>query len=139
MHKEGWRWLEADERMRDDIKTWRKLLESPYDDVRSKLVAALEKRSGEIAATGGVDQLSGSCQRVGVGAVQHPARGGAAAEPGRRRAGGGGGWAITGRAIVLPVFAVAVRSVRGPRVARRAGRRSDLFEQHAELRPVVAR
>ena len=37
----GWKATSA---ARDDVETWRKLLESPYDDVRLNLVAALEQR-----------------------------------------------------------------------------------------------
>jgi hypothetical protein len=41
---EGWQWLLDDSRVRDDVTVWRKLLESPYDDVRLLLVADLEDR-----------------------------------------------------------------------------------------------
>ncbi len=41
---EGWEWLRDEARARDDVAVWRKLLESPYDDVRLLLVADLEDR-----------------------------------------------------------------------------------------------
>jgi hypothetical protein len=41
---EGWAWFRDDQRVRDDVGLWRRLLESPYDDVRLLLVADLEDR-----------------------------------------------------------------------------------------------
>jgi hypothetical protein len=41
---EGWAWMQAEPRARDSVDLWRRLLESPYDDVRLKLVAELEAR-----------------------------------------------------------------------------------------------
>src|SRR5262249_61072696 len=41
----GWEWLQAEPRARDNVAIWRKLLESPYDDVRLKFVAELEQRA----------------------------------------------------------------------------------------------
>src|SRR5262249_7633550 len=35
---EGWDWLEGTPELRDDRELWQKLLESPYDDVKLKLV-----------------------------------------------------------------------------------------------------
>jgi hypothetical protein len=46
---EGWQWLQEEPRARDEVELWRRLLESPYDDVRLKLVVDLEQR---IAKTG---------------------------------------------------------------------------------------
>jgi hypothetical protein len=43
---EGWTWLQNEARARDDVDLWRKLLESPYDDVRLRLVSELEMRVG---------------------------------------------------------------------------------------------
>ena len=41
---EGWAWLQEEARAREDVTLWRRLLESPYDDVRLGLVADLESR-----------------------------------------------------------------------------------------------
>jgi hypothetical protein len=41
---EGWAWFLAEPTTRDDVELWRRLLESPYDDVRLALVAELEAR-----------------------------------------------------------------------------------------------
>jgi hypothetical protein len=46
---EGWVWLQEEPRARDEVVLWLRLLESPYDDVRLKLVADLEQR---VARTG---------------------------------------------------------------------------------------
>jgi hypothetical protein len=46
---EGWSWLQEEPRACDQVELWRRLLESPYDDVRLKLVADLEQR---VARTG---------------------------------------------------------------------------------------
>ncbi len=39
----GWEWLIGNETARNDIAVWQQLLESPYDDVRFKLLGVLEK------------------------------------------------------------------------------------------------
>jgi hypothetical protein len=41
---EGWAWFGDEPRARDDVELWRRLLESPYDDVCLRLVADLEDR-----------------------------------------------------------------------------------------------
>jgi hypothetical protein len=41
---EGWDWFQREPRTRDDVWLWQRLLESPYDDVRLRLVADLEQR-----------------------------------------------------------------------------------------------
>jgi hypothetical protein len=44
---QGWHWLQEEPRTRDHVLLWRRLLESPYDDVRLKLVADLERRTAQ--------------------------------------------------------------------------------------------
>jgi hypothetical protein len=41
---EGWAWFREEPRVRDNVDLWRRLLESPYDDVRLLLIADLEDR-----------------------------------------------------------------------------------------------
>jgi hypothetical protein len=41
---EGWAWLVEDARVHDDVQLWQRLFESPYDDLRMKLIAYLENR-----------------------------------------------------------------------------------------------
>jgi hypothetical protein len=56
---EGWAWFLDEPRARDSGPLWQRLLESPYDDVRLKLVATLEARvaAGDraLAEEGGLD------------------------------------------------------------------------------------
>jgi hypothetical protein len=42
---EGWRWLENEPRARDDVVIWHRLIESPYDNVRLKLVEYLHAKT----------------------------------------------------------------------------------------------
>lgn len=42
---EGWRWLENEPRARDDVVIWQRLIESPYDNVRLKLVEYLHAKT----------------------------------------------------------------------------------------------
>jgi hypothetical protein len=43
---EGWAWLEREPRARDDVTVWQRLIESPYDNVRLKLIEYLHARTG---------------------------------------------------------------------------------------------
>jgi len=116
VREEGWAWLLEEPRARDDINLWRRLLESPYDDVRLKLVAALEARAAKtgflVPANGGLDpelirnlwatvllniHRGGKTKPIAIGQLirrvqQHPAE----------------------AATLLPIVSVALRSIRGP-------------------------
>ena len=35
----GWEWLLSDERAREDTGVWQRLLESPYDNIRPRMIA----------------------------------------------------------------------------------------------------
>ena len=48
---EGWAWFQEEPALRDNVDLWRKLLESPYDDVRLWLVADLEALVGKPGRT----------------------------------------------------------------------------------------
>jgi hypothetical protein len=141
VREEGWQWLEADERVRDNVEVWRKLLESPYDDVRLKLVAALEKWASDgvqprrLESDGLDDELlrfvwasvllnvqrGGRTKPVALGQlVRRLAR-----RPDEARA-------------LLPILAVALRSVRGPEWRAGLAGVVALAERRAELRPLVA-
>ncbi len=43
----GWEWLQSDARARDAVLVWQRLLESPYDNVRLRLIGMLEDRAKE--------------------------------------------------------------------------------------------
>ncbi len=109
----AWTWLVGDSPGMQDPALWARLLETPYDDVRLRLVETLERRSGLPGAR--VDDLVPVWSAVLLGVL----RGGrrklqAVRQLGRALA------ADPSRAdSLLPVLAVAIRSVRGPEM--RAG------------------
>jgi hypothetical protein len=137
---EGWRWLEADPRARDNHAIWRKLLESPYDDVRSRLVAELEKR---VAGKGGVPEgvrLDAELLRFLWASVLLNIHRGGRVKP-----------VVVSQlvrrlhrypaeaALLLPILAVALRSVRGPEWRAGLVGVVELVERNADLQPLVQR
>jgi hypothetical protein len=108
----GWEWLLTSPRARDDVTLWQRLLESPYDNIRLRLITMLEDR-----ARGSQSGLSFSPDHVRylwASVLLNTHRGGRA-KP------------VVVRQIVdhlaakpeeagelLPILAVALRSVRGP-------------------------
>jgi hypothetical protein len=137
----GWQWLQADERVRDNVEVWRKLLESPYDDLRLKLVAALEKRTD-----GGLDgqqleaaRLDDNLLRFVWASVLLNAQRGGRTKP-----------LVVGQLVrrlerrpdearaLLPILAVALRSVRGPEWRAGLAGVVALAERNHDLRPLVA-
>jgi hypothetical protein len=139
VREEGSRWLEADERVRDDVEVWRKLMESPYDDVRLKLVAALEKRASEerprrVESDRLDDELlrfvwASVLLNVGRGGRTKPVVVGQLVRRLERRP-------DEARAL-LPVLAVALRSVRGPEWRAGLAAVVALAERDAALRSLV--
>src|SRR5262249_16622509 len=113
----GWDWLQAEPRARDDVDLWRKLLESPYDDVRLNLVAELERRaSGALNAR----RLDDAClddelvRFLWASVLLNIHRGGrrkptALGQVVRRLLREPHEWRE-----LLPIVAVALRSLRGP-------------------------
>ncbi len=119
---EGWNWFLADPVARDDVETWRRLLESPHDDVRLALVAELESRLkvGDPARL--ARSLDPETLRMLWAAVLLNVHRGHRAKPAvvrqllrRLEASPGDAPAL------LPLLGVALRSVRGPRATRRTG------------------
>jgi len=43
----GWEWLQTEPRAREDVTVWQKMLESPYDNIRLRLIGILEERAKE--------------------------------------------------------------------------------------------
>lgn len=109
----GWEWLQTDARAREAPVVWQRLLESPYDNVRLRLIGMLEDRARD-----GGDALAGFApERVRFlwASVLLNVSRGARAKP------------FVVRQIIdrlgahpdeagelLPIVAVALRSVRGP-------------------------
>jgi hypothetical protein len=42
---EGWEWFRSEPLAREDVALWQRLMESPYDDIRLALVTELEART----------------------------------------------------------------------------------------------
>jgi hypothetical protein len=113
---EGWAWFQAEPRTRDDIELWRRILESPYDDVRLKLVTDLERRvaRGERVLTEKA-VLDPELVRFLWASVLLNIHRGNRAKPAAVRQ-------LVRRleqrpdeaAVLLPILAVALRSIRGP-------------------------
>jgi hypothetical protein len=106
--REGWAWFQSEPRLRDDVETWRKLLESPHDDIRLALVSKLEARAG-----GGFGETEGL--RALWAAVLLNVHRGSRAKPGvvnqvLRRLEASPDEAPK----LLPLLGVALRSVRDP-------------------------
>jgi hypothetical protein len=126
----GWTWLQETS-LRDEPTIWHKLLESPYDDIKGPLVAELAKRSG------GAD--SDTVRLLWASVLLNIHRGG------RYKPG------VVSQVVtrltdhpdeanrLLPLLAVAVRSLCGPEF--RAGLTGvvSLFECQADLRPALAK
>jgi hypothetical protein len=124
----GWEWLTASP-LRDDPAVWHRLVESPYDDVRGPLVAELARRAGGadpdtvrlLWATVLLNVTRGGRHKPGVVAqvlarlVEHPA------DADR----------------LLPLLAVAVRSLRGPEFRAGLTALVALSETRAELVPAI--
>jgi len=115
VRSEGWNWLEAEPRARENVALWQRLLESPYDDVRLRLAAALEKEVRGRAPTAERDKLDAELLRfLWASVLLNIHRGGQTKPP-----------VVTQIArrlerkpdeakVLLPLLAVALRSVRGP-------------------------
>jgi hypothetical protein len=126
----GWAWL-RETPLRDEPAIWHKLLESPYDDIKGPLVAELTQRSG------GAD--FDTVRLLWASVLLNIHRGG------RYKPG------VVGQVVarlaehpdesdrLLPLLAVAVRSLRGPEF--RAGLTGvvALLERQADLRPAIAK
>ena len=78
---EGMRWFRSEPRARDDVEIWRKLLESPHDDVRLALVAELETRT-EGRRPGANDALDPEALRLLWASVLLNVQRGSRAKPG---------------------------------------------------------
>lgn len=124
----GWAWLN-ESALRDDPAIWHRLVESPYDDVRGSLVAELARRAAGsdpdtvrlLWATVLLNVVRGGRRKPGVIAQvvarlsTHPA------EADR----------------LLPLLAVAVRSLRGPEFRAGLAGMVRLAETNAELTPAI--
>jgi hypothetical protein len=108
----GWEWLQSDARAREDVQVWQRLLESPYDNIRLRLVGMLEDRAKE---RDGLAKFPAERVRFLWASVLLNIHRGARAKPFVVRQ-------VMDRLAanpdeageLLPIVAVALRSVRGP-------------------------
>ncbi|MBY0523498.1 MAG: hypothetical protein K2R98_08860 [Gemmataceae bacterium] len=134
---EGWLWFQEDPRLRDHVELWQKLLESPHDDVRLRLVAELERRTAGRStwADRALDeelvrylwaavllnvQRGNRAKPLAVGQLvrrveRHPAE----------------------APVLLPILAVALRSLRGPEWRTGLAGVVRLVDHNADLAPLV--
>jgi hypothetical protein len=136
---EGFAWFRSEPRARDDVSLWRRLIESPYDDIRLGLVVELEERiAGQDGSRLQAFELSPDDLRWLWASVLLNVHRGARAKstvvrqliarlerrPGELES-------------LLPLLAVALRSSRGPE--RRAGLAAlaSLAEHRAEAGPRI--
>jgi hypothetical protein len=124
----GWAWLSASP-LKDEPTIWHKLMESPYDDIRGPLIEALAERAD--GANANTVRLLWATVLLNVG------RGG------RHKPG------VVARVVarmvrhpdeveeLLPLLAVAVRSLRGPEFRTGLAGVVALLENKPELEPLV--
>jgi hypothetical protein len=126
----GWMWL-RETPLKNDPAIWHKLLESPYDDIKVLLIADLtEHCRGADLDTVGLLWASvllnlygrgrhkpGVVAQIVARLTEHPEE----------------------REKLLPLLAIAVRSLRGPEFRVGLSGVVGLFEQNADLRPAIAK
>ena len=132
---EGWAWFQEEPRARDSIDLWRRLLESPYDDVRLRLVADLQGRlAGLHSHWLEEDRLDPELVKLMWASVLLNVHRGNRSKPlVVRQLVGRMTKRVSEAAVLLPILSVALRSVRGPEwraglagVVQLVGRRPEL-------------
>jgi hypothetical protein len=137
---EGLAWFRAEPRARDDVAIWQRLMENPHDDVRLALIAELEARtSGERSAIAHArDRLDPELLRLLWASVLLNVRRGGRMKPVvirqlRER--------VESRpdelARLLPLLAVALRSVRGPELRSGLAALVRIAEHDAHTVPLI--
>lgn len=139
VREEGWAWFQAEPRARDHVDIWRKLLESPYDDVRFALVQELEARVRRSDPTLKDDgPLDAELLRLLWATVLLNVQRGSRVKP-----------VALGQIVrrverqpadaprLLPLVSVALRSVRGPEWRAGLAGVVQLVERRPELEPAV--
>jgi hypothetical protein len=131
----GWEWLQTEPRARDDVQVWQRLLESPYDNLRMRLVVMLEEWAKERDA---LAKFSAEHVRFLWATVLLNVQRGSRAKP------------FVVRQIIdrlaaspdeagelLPIVAVALRSVRGPEFRAGLAGVASFVERHPTRKPLV--
>jgi hypothetical protein len=135
---EGWQWLQADPRLRENTEIWQKLLESPYDDIRLLLVRELEKQVAGRSPPAKGDGVDDDLVRFLWASVLLNIHRGGRVKP-----------LVIGQLVervtshpaeadrLLPILAVALRSLRGPEWRAGLAGVVKLVERNADLQPLV--
>ncbi len=136
---EGWAWFQEEPRAREDVGLWQKVLESPYDDLRIRLIAVLEDvvRRGQVLP---VDQARFDPELIRflwASALLNVHRGSRSKPYVVRQ--------MVRRlqrhpeeaARLLPILAVALRSVRGPEWRAGLAGVVQLVERCPDVAPAV--
>jgi hypothetical protein len=139
VREEGWAWFKSEPRAGDNIEFWRKLMESPYDDVRFHLIADLDERVRKGDSSLGDDaRLDPELLRLLWATVLLNIHRGNRVKP-----------VVLGQMVrrvqrrpkeashLLPLVSVALRSVRGPEWRAGLAGVVRMVESHPELGPVV--
>ncbi len=132
---EGLAWFLDEPRARDDISTWQKLLESPYDDVRAALVSELERRASPLEFDG---RLDAERLRTLWASVLLNIHRGSRRKPGALRL-------LADRLercpedaeALLPLLGFALRSVRGPEFRAGLSAVVRVVDHRPDLEPIV--
>jgi hypothetical protein len=132
----GWDWLQGEARAREDVAVWQRLLESPHDDIRLRLVGMLEDQAKE---RDGLAKFSPERVRFLWASVLLNVHRGGRAKPYVIRQ-------IMDRLAahpdeageLLPIVAVALRSVRGPEFRAGLSGVAAFVERNPTRRPLVA-
>jgi hypothetical protein len=116
VRREGWAWFVDDRRLRDNVTLWQRLLETPYDDLRLDLVDQLEAR---VAGTNEskIERMTldeGQLRVLWASVLLNVHRGNRTKPCVVRRLLRQLGRNPAQAAELLPILAVALRSVRGP-------------------------
>jgi hypothetical protein len=141
VREEGWAWLESDPRVSQDVRVWQRLVESPYDDVRLKLVEHLQAQRAP-AAAGAVVQapLEPEVERYLWASVLLNVARGSRTKP-----------AVIAQVVgrlqrlpqeaeqLLPLLSVALRSLRGPEFRAGLVGVVQFARRHPDAGPLVGR
>ncbi|MFI5381523.1 MAG: hypothetical protein ACHRHE_19675 [Tepidisphaerales bacterium] len=127
----AWEWLVPESAGWGDSSLYARLLETPYEDIRLKLVASLEKRSGLPGA--GAKDLSAIWCAVLLGVH----RGGRHKLKALRQIAGALEQDPKHAEMLLPVLAIAMRSVRAPEARGGLAAVVGVVERRPEMQAIV--
>ncbi|MFO0825794.1 MAG: hypothetical protein U0792_22190 [Gemmataceae bacterium] len=131
----GWEWLLTEPRAREDVTVWQRMLESPYDNIRLRLIGILEDRAKEPE---GLTKFSIEHVRFLWATVLLNISRGSRAKPFVVRQ-------IMERVAthpdeageLLPIIAVALRSCRGPEFRAGLAGVASFVERNPTRKPLV--